>query len=79
MGWKSNKHTFFKINFPFPSFLPFILMYVKKVLNLQNIIAIIFHMFSIFNIILFVCYNLLADLVPYIINLTISNFLKKLV
>ena len=75
MGWKSN----INIHFPFPSFLPFILMYVKKVLNLQNIIAIIFHMFSIFNIILFVCYNLLADLVPYIINLTISNFLKKLV
>ena len=58
----------------------------KNALNFQNVIA---YMFSIFIKIISECYNLLIDLVPYIIMdterkkkwfkcyLVISNFLKK--
>ena len=101
-GKVTQAHTFFKTNVTFPSFLPFILKYVKKcaqfsecycyyvqyvfnfseqkllfhlfcplflgmrknVLNFQNVV-IMFHMFSIFIKIIFECYNLLIDLVPY--------------
>ena len=46
MGWKSNINIHFsKEILLFHLFVPFIPRYVKKVLNPDNIIAIILHMF----------------------------------
>ena len=60
MGWKINVNVYFsKQMLLFHLFLPFILWYVKKLLNIQNISAI-----PVFMKIRFECYNLLIDLVP---------------
>ena len=65
MGWKSNINIHFsKQMLVFHLFLPFILRYVKKVPNLQDIIAIEYNNFKF--ILNFyhnsLCYNLLTDL-----------------
>ena len=92
-GWKSNINIYFsKEMLPFHLFLPFILRYVKKCTKcLECYSYYIPYMFSIFIKIIFVWYNVLIDLAPWIIKhterkkiwskcyTTISNFLKKLV
>ena len=65
---KSQQGTFFKTNVPFVSFLPFILRYVKTVLNFQSVFAIIFHIY--FQFFIFGCYKILTDLVLEIIKNT---------
>ena len=64
MGWKSNINIHFsKQMLVFHLFLPFILRYVKKVPNLQDIIAIEYNFKFVLNFYHnSLCYNLLTDL-----------------